>query len=250
MIEQWNGSAWSLVPAPDTGQAFDQLTGVQCLAADDCWAVGNAGPTQQNPNFLPIFPAAAGDQGLVEHWDGSSWSLIPSVAEPSPNGGYLNGVTCVSSTDCWASGATTTYQRDRVWAPAAALERCHLDRFLRICPRLFHARHAQQHLVHQRGAVLGRGLLWAVRRRRRLQFPAAGLRRELERLLLVHRAEPERRRTELVEHGHLCAGRVLFGGRQLGNGHDRGRERPGPARVRRADDLPARIEPGPGALGP
>jgi hypothetical protein len=107
MIEQWNGSAWSLVPAPDTGQAFDQLTGVQCLAADDCWAVGNAGPTQQNPNFLPIFPAAAGDQGLVEHWDGSSWSLIPSVAEPSPNGGYLNGVTCVSSTDCWASGATT-----------------------------------------------------------------------------------------------------------------------------------------------
>ena len=107
VIEQWNGSAWSLVPAADTGQAFDQLNGVQCLAADDCWAVGNAGPTQQNPNFLPIFPAAAGDQGLIEHWDGSSWSLIPSATEPSPNGGYLNGVTCVSSTDCWASGATT-----------------------------------------------------------------------------------------------------------------------------------------------
>jgi hypothetical protein len=107
MIEQWNGSSWSLVPIPDTGQAFDQLNGVQCLAADNCWAVGNAGPTQQNPNFLPIFPGAAGDQGLIEHWDGSSWSLIPSVAEPSPNGGYLNGITCVSATDCWASGATT-----------------------------------------------------------------------------------------------------------------------------------------------
>ena len=107
MIEQWNGSAWSLVPAADTGQAFDQLNGVQCLAADDCWAVGNAGPAQQNPNFLPIYPGAVGDQGLIEHWDGSSWSLIPSVTEPSPSGGYLNGVTCVDATDCWASGATT-----------------------------------------------------------------------------------------------------------------------------------------------
>jgi len=107
MIEQWNGSSWSLAPTPDTGQAFDQLSGVQCLAADNCWAVGNAGPTQQDPNFLPIFPAAAGDQGLIEHWDGSSWSLNPSVAEPSPNGGYLNGITCVSAADCWASGATT-----------------------------------------------------------------------------------------------------------------------------------------------
>jgi len=107
VIEQWNGSAWSLVPAADTGQAFDELNKVQCLAADDCWAVGNAGPTQQNPNFLPIYPGAVGDQGLIEHWDGSSWSLIPSVTEPSPDGGYLNGIACIDADDCWASGATT-----------------------------------------------------------------------------------------------------------------------------------------------
>jgi hypothetical protein len=107
VTEQWNGSLWSLVPAADTGQAFDQLNSVQCLAADDCWAVGNAGPAQQDPNFLPIYPGAVGDQGLIEHWDGSSWSLIPSVTEASPNGAYLNGISCVSVTDCWASGATT-----------------------------------------------------------------------------------------------------------------------------------------------
>jgi hypothetical protein len=107
VIEQWNGSAWSLVAAAATGQAFDQLNQVQCLAADDCWAVGNAGPTQQNPNFLPIYPGAAGDQGIIEHWDGSSWSLTPSVNEPSPDGGYLNGISCVDADDCWASGATT-----------------------------------------------------------------------------------------------------------------------------------------------
>jgi hypothetical protein len=107
VTEQWNGSTWSLVPAADTGQSFDQLNSVQCLAADDCWAVGNAGPAQQDPNFLPIYPGAVGDQGLIEHWDGFSWSLIPSVTEAGPNGGYLNGITCVSATDCWASGATT-----------------------------------------------------------------------------------------------------------------------------------------------
>ena len=107
LAEQWDGTAWSILPGAATGQTFDQLVTVQCLAADDCWAVGDAGPAQQNPNFLPIFPSAAGDQGLIEHWDGTAWSVAPSVTEPSPTGGYLNGLECVDATDCWASGATT-----------------------------------------------------------------------------------------------------------------------------------------------
>src|SRR5580693_5035837 len=97
LVEQWNGTAWSIVPAAATGQAFDQLVTVRCLAADDCWAVGEAGPAQQNPSFLPIFPSAAGDQGLIEHWNGTSWSVVPSATEPSPSGGYLNGLACVTA---------------------------------------------------------------------------------------------------------------------------------------------------------
>ena len=107
LVEQWNGTAWSIVPGAATGQAFDELVTVRCLAADDCWAVGDAGPAQQNPNFLPIFPSAAGGQGVIEHWDGTSWSVVPSVTEPSPSGGYLSGLECVDATDCWASGSTT-----------------------------------------------------------------------------------------------------------------------------------------------
>ncbi len=57
--------------------------------------------------FLPIFPGAVGDQGLIEHWDGSAWSIVPSTAEPLPSGGYLSGLQCVGGSDCWASGATT-----------------------------------------------------------------------------------------------------------------------------------------------
>src|SRR5271157_3835120 len=108
LILRWNGTAWSIVPGAATGQAYDQLTRVTCLAADDCWAVGNAGPAQQNPNFLPIYPGRApGDQGLIEHWDGTSWTITPSAVSPSPEGGFLYGLACVDGTDCWASGSTT-----------------------------------------------------------------------------------------------------------------------------------------------
>ncbi len=107
VIEQWNGSTWNIVPGGATGQTYDQLSGVDCLSATNCWAVGNAGPNQQNPNFLPIFPGAIGDQGLIEHWDGTAWTVVPSATYPSPDGGFLYGVTCATTTECWASGAMT-----------------------------------------------------------------------------------------------------------------------------------------------
>ena len=107
VVEQWNGSSWAIIPAAATGQAFDQLISVRCLSVGDCWAVGNAGPVAQMSNFLPVFPGAIGDQGLIEHWDGSAWSIVPSVSELAPSGGYLSGLECVRDSDCWASGATT-----------------------------------------------------------------------------------------------------------------------------------------------
>ena len=39
-----------------------------------------------------MFPGAVGDQGLIEHWDGSAWSIVPSTTEPLPSGGYLSGL--------------------------------------------------------------------------------------------------------------------------------------------------------------
>ena len=131
VTEQWNGVSWSIVAAAPTGQAFDQLMSVQCLSTADCWAVGNAGPAAQTSGFLPIFPGAAGDQGLIEHWDGSAWSIVPSTIEPLPSGGYLSGLECVGDSDCWASGATTDTNGNaagilmehwdgNVWADASA----------------------------------------------------------------------------------------------------------------------------------
>jgi len=107
LTEFWNGSAWSIVASAPSGQSYDQLNSITCTSQSNCWAVGSAGPVQQNPGFLPIYPAAAGNQGLVEHWDGASWSVVPSFAAPSPDGSYLTAVTCVSTSDCWASGTTS-----------------------------------------------------------------------------------------------------------------------------------------------
>jgi hypothetical protein len=51
-------------------------------------------------------------QTLIESWNGSDWSIVPS---PNPSGGYnyLNGVSCISSTDCVAVGAYFDSAADR-----------------------------------------------------------------------------------------------------------------------------------------
>ncbi len=108
LIVHWNGTSWSLGTPAATGQPYDQLNSVDCVSSSDCWAVGYTGPNQQNDDFLPIFPGSpGGDQGLIEHYDGSAWSVVPSATERAPNGGYLSAVTCVSPSDCWATGSTT-----------------------------------------------------------------------------------------------------------------------------------------------
>jgi hypothetical protein len=94
-IVHWNGTAWSQAPGPNTGIFSNVLTAVTAIAANDIWAVGYA-MAQNAP--------ASQTQTLTIHWDGSSWSVVPS--------GFfnqLNDVSAVSSTDVWAVGSNTLY---------------------------------------------------------------------------------------------------------------------------------------------
>ena len=90
LIDSWNGSTWSIESAvgpPGTDASL--LWSVTCVVASDCWAVGAQEPTgNQSP------------QTLAEHWDGSTWSVVPT---PAVNG-YLFSVTCSASANCWAVG--------------------------------------------------------------------------------------------------------------------------------------------------
>jgi hypothetical protein len=91
LIEHWDGARWTIVPAP-TPPAFSQLFGVGAVATDDVWAVGANNPQS---GFVPPQP-------LIEHWDGSQWTIVPS---PNPNGwSWLNVVAALASNDVWAVG--------------------------------------------------------------------------------------------------------------------------------------------------
>ena len=99
LAEHWNGSAWSIVsspnPAKKTGD-YDSLQGVATISTSDVWAVGYSGNL-----------SAAADQTLIEHWNGSAWSIVSS---PNP---YMTqdlyGVAAVSSSDTWAVGEGFSY---------------------------------------------------------------------------------------------------------------------------------------------
>ena len=91
LIESWNGSAWSVVSSPDQGSNANGLEGVSCTSSTSCVAVGyyENGSNQ--------------DQTLILSWNGSAWTIVSS---PDQGSGYntLNGVSCVSPTDCVAAG--------------------------------------------------------------------------------------------------------------------------------------------------
>ncbi len=92
-IWRWDGSRWAF-QAPGVA-ASAALVGTACPTAHDCWAVG--------AEF--VGPDLASPRALVEHSTGSSWS---SATVPDPGGVGLNGVACVSASDCVAVGNRQT----------------------------------------------------------------------------------------------------------------------------------------------
>src|SRR5215211_7741203 len=89
LILHWDGSRWSIVRGAALGTSYNALTRVVALAPNDVWAVGYSGTSI-------MFHT------LAEHWDGHSWTAVPT---PGP-GTYdaLYGVTATSANDVWATG--------------------------------------------------------------------------------------------------------------------------------------------------
>ncbi len=94
LAEHYNGKRFVVVPTPDreTAPAVDFLQGLSGTSASDVWAVGDSAPP------------GAPDQTLVEHWNGTSWSIVASP-DPGAVGDILQGVAAISPDDAWAVGA-------------------------------------------------------------------------------------------------------------------------------------------------
>ena len=90
LVEEWDGSAWSLVSSPNSG-TYDDLLGVTCVSASDCEAVG-------------YYSGATNNQTLIEHWNGILWAIVSSPNTSTMQDNYLTAVACASALECWTVG--------------------------------------------------------------------------------------------------------------------------------------------------
>lgn len=96
LIEHWSGDAWNVVASPHFPNTNDDfMQSVSAITANDIWAVGAF--SIPNAEGSPL-------QTATLHWDGTSWSIVPSPS-PSSNFDVLNGVAGTTSNDVWAVGS-------------------------------------------------------------------------------------------------------------------------------------------------
>jgi hypothetical protein len=90
LVEHWDGNSWRVVDSPsDSREGQNALESLFALSADDVWALGRRRPS----------PYESGSQ-LIEHWDGSQWSLLPN-----PENEELIAVVAVSPQVTWVGSS-------------------------------------------------------------------------------------------------------------------------------------------------
>jgi hypothetical protein len=82
---------WTGVPPLNPGTSGNDLSGVAVISACNVWTVGS-------------FSSGGQPQTLIEHWDGSAWTVVPSPDPSSDGWNFLNSVQAASPTDIWAVG--------------------------------------------------------------------------------------------------------------------------------------------------
>jgi len=98
LVEHWNGYEWGIVPSPSPGKtpaegnepASSSLEAVAALSPDNIWAVGED-------------TTKTSEVGLIEHWNGSKWKVVPSPV-PGSFQQTLYGVAAVNARNIWAVG--------------------------------------------------------------------------------------------------------------------------------------------------
>src|SRR5712692_10697536 len=93
----WDGTAWAGVPTPNptwSGADFFTLEDADAVSSGLVWSVGYA------ENFASLKSTT-----LIERWNGSAWSIVPS---PNPGGSNLPNklfaVAVSGPRDVWAVG--------------------------------------------------------------------------------------------------------------------------------------------------
>jgi hypothetical protein len=90
LIEQWDGTSWTVVPSPNTSSDNVLFSIAPVPNTAELWAVGTDGGSGKY------------DKTLIEHWDGSTWSVVPSANLRGSN--FLLGSMAVATNDVWSVG--------------------------------------------------------------------------------------------------------------------------------------------------
>ena len=140
LAETWDGTIWTVVPVTAVGPYDSFLSGVSCVSATWCVAVGTT--YNSSTRYAPIIeqwdgtswtqdllagvapadsqfdrvtcPSASycaavgsgGSQAFLASWDGSTWSVV--TLAPPDNTSSLQSVSCSSDSDCLATGMQET----------------------------------------------------------------------------------------------------------------------------------------------
>ena len=97
LVEQWNGSNWSIVASPNAGTAntvSNQLYGIDCFSMTSCSAVGFSSPT-------------AGNDTEALAWNGTTWTIATTPNQSGATSTSLIGVSCVTDWACVGLGSST-----------------------------------------------------------------------------------------------------------------------------------------------
>jgi hypothetical protein len=112
LIEMWNGTAWSIVSGPSTSVPNSDenfLYGVSCTDPSNCVAAGHWSNTGD-----------VKDSTLIEHWDGSAWSVVPSPTSAIYQDD-LSGVSCGGGAQCVTVGQTGTAGPEQTLVESASI---------------------------------------------------------------------------------------------------------------------------------
>jgi hypothetical protein len=105
LAEAWTGSRWLLqAPAAVPGATSSQLKAVSCVSATDCEAAGDAQTT------------ATGQAGILEKWNGTTWTVQEKVLPAGDTAARLSGISCTTGPVCEAVGYHGAAYRDHVLA--------------------------------------------------------------------------------------------------------------------------------------
>lgn len=95
LIESWDGTSWSIQPAPAVGSNA-VLSAVSCTSVNACTLVGSYGGRD---NVIGL------DSPLAETLIGTTWTSQQIPLPPGGQYGYLNSISCTAPSACHAVGS-------------------------------------------------------------------------------------------------------------------------------------------------